>query len=185
MRIRLLPAFLPALLFLAGCAGARKSSPPPGSMMVDHPMHTPTLVSMRMLDEQARAMQDSAIMQVVRARVDDWNRGDLDAFLAMYDEDAGYVQGTGFSRGREAVRRAHAERWFRDGGTPNARLSASLVRTQTLGAQMRLLVLAWTATDATTGRQEAWTSEVTFLQSPGRHWRATHEEPARLQSGSP
>ena len=176
--IRLIPAFLPALLLLAGCAGARRSSSSPEPSVVDHPMHTPMIVSGMMRDQQARAMQDSAIMRVVSTRVDEWNRGSLEGFLALYDQEAELVHDTGFSPAREAVRRMHTERWFRNGG-PSARLSARLVRAERAGDQMRRLIVAWTATDAATGREEAWTSELTFRFFPGSGWRVMRELPAR------
>jgi ketosteroid isomerase-like protein len=174
--IRLISAFLRPVLLLAGCAGARKSrSPEP--MMVDHPMHTPLLVSGMMMDREVRAMQDSAIMRVVRARMDDWNQGNLEGFLAMYDEQAAYVHENGYSDARQAVRRIHTERWFRDGGGPSARLSARLVRTQRVGDARRRAILVWTATDSATGRGETWSSELTFQFFRGSDWRIVHEAP--------
>jgi hypothetical protein len=173
--IRIIPACLPALLLVAGCAGGRKS-PPPEPMMVDHPVHTPTIVTRMTLDREVAARLDSAIMHVVRARVDEWNRGNLEGFLAMYDEEAEYVQGNGYSDAREAVRRTHAERWFRDGGTPSARLSARMARSQTVGPSRRRAILVWTATDAN-GHEETWRSELTFQLFPGSVWRAVHEAP--------
>jgi hypothetical protein len=172
---RIIPAFFPALLLLAGCAGARKS-PPPEPMVVDHSMHTPTIVTRMTMDREMAARLDSAIMHVVRARVDAWNRGDLEGFLAMYDEEAEYVQGNGYLDAREAVRRIHAERWFRNGGTPSARLSARMARSQTVGDVRRRVILVWTATDAN-GHEETWRSELTFQLFPGQHWRAVHEAP--------
>lgn len=173
--IRIIPALIPAVLLLAGCAGARKSSSPE-PMMVDHPMHVPDLVTMMTLRREADAMQDSAIMRVVRAHVDEWNRGNLEGFLAMYDEEAAYVQGSGYSDARQAVRRIHTGRWFKGGGTPSARLSARLERAQRVGDTRRRAVLVWTATDAD-GREETWRSEVTFQFFPGSDWRVVHEAP--------
>jgi uncharacterized lipoprotein YajG len=76
-----------ALLVLAGCTGARTppESSPERTGIVDHPVHTPSVVSTMMRDREVDALQDSAIIRVARARVDEWNQGNLDAFLAMYD----------------------------------------------------------------------------------------------------
>ena len=163
-----------ALLLLAACAGTRSPASEPA--IDDHPMHTPILVTMMMMEREANALQDSAIMRTVRARVDDWNQGNFEGFLALYDEEAAYVQGNGYSDARQAVRRVHSERWFKDGGSPSARLSTRLVRTQTVGDSRRRAILVWTAMDAD-GREETWSSELTFQFFPGSDWRVVNEAP--------
>jgi hypothetical protein len=175
MRIstRFIPALIPAVLLLAGCAGARKSSSPE-PMMVDHPMHTPTLVTMMRMGEEAQARHDTAIVHEVRARVDEWNQGNLDAFLAMYVPEAEYVVGSRYLNARDAIRGIHTARWFGGGGTARARLSADLRKSETSGDLARRVEIFWTATDGA-GRQETWTSSLNFRFLPGTGWRVIHE----------
>ena len=164
---------IPAVLLLAACAGARKSSPPE-PMMVDHPMHTPTLVTMMRMEQEVGAVHDSAIVHEVRGRVDEWNRGNLDAFLAMYVPEAEYVVDTRYLNAREAVRRIHTARWSGDGRTARARLSADLRGSEMAGDLARRVEISWTVTDAA-GRPEIWTSSLLFRYLQGTGWRVTHE----------
>lgn len=183
---RFLTAFLPALLLLTGCVSARRSStsPAPEPVFDDHRVQPTHLATWMIHQAQARAMADSAIMRLIRAHVDEWNQGNLEGFLALYDREAAYVRGSGFSDAREAVRRIHTERWFRDGGGPSARLSARLLRTETLTDEgTRLLILAWTAIDVATGREQTWISELTFRAFPDSDWRIIHEEPSPEGAG--
>ncbi|HYR06485.1 MAG TPA: hypothetical protein VEQ60_01875, partial [Longimicrobium sp.] len=118
-----------ALLVLTACSGAK--TPPDSPGVVDHPMHTPILVSTMMREREADALHDSAIIRVVRERVDEWNQGNLDAFLAMYDSEAAYVAGNAYLKARDAIRQIHTARWFAVGGAPRSRLSFQLLRTET------------------------------------------------------
>ncbi|HEU4882861.1 MAG TPA: hypothetical protein VFT45_11460 [Longimicrobium sp.] len=160
-----------SLLILTACAGTQSPSPEPA--VVDHPMHTPILVSMMMMEQEAHALQDSAIMRMVRAGVDEWNKGNLDAFLALYDSGAEFVRHDEYVDARDAVRQIHSARQIGD-GEGRARLSMRLVTTQTMADDARRLVIAWTATDAA-GHQETWTTLPTFRFTPGVGWQIIHE----------
>jgi ketosteroid isomerase-like protein len=171
--IRIIPALIPVVLLLAACTGARKpSSPEP--MIVDHPIHTSSVVSTMMREREADALQDSAIIRVVRARVDEWNHGNLDAFLAMYDPGAEYVVGSRYLNARDAIRRIHTARWFRGGDTARARLSANLLGTGTAGDGARRVQISWTVTNGA-GGEETWTSSLLFRSLPEGGWRVIHE----------
>lgn len=142
--------------------------------MVDHPMHTPVLVSTMMRDREAHARQDSAIIGVVRERVDEWNQGNLDAFLAMYDPGAEYVVGSRYLNARDAIRRIHMARWFGGGDTARGRLSARLLGSEDVGNSARRLAISWTVTDGA-GGQETWSSSLLFRSLPEGGWRVIHE----------
>jgi hypothetical protein len=161
-----------ALLALSACAG--NQSPASEPAIVDHPMHVPIMVTMMRMDREAAALQDSAIIRMVRERVDEWNQGNLDAFLAMYDTGAAYVVGSGYVNARDAIRRIHTARWFGDGDTARAGLSIHLLRSEDAGDAARRLEISWTATDRT-GGQETWTSSVAFRFLPETGWRVIHE----------
>jgi hypothetical protein len=168
----LFSALAGAVLVLAACAG--NQSPASEPAIVDHPMHVPIMVSTMMMEREAAALQDSAIIRTVRERVDEWNQGDLDAFLAMYDTGAAYVVGSGYVNARDAIRRIHTARWFGDGDTARARLSVRLLRSEDAGEAARRLEISWTATDRT-GSQETWTSSVAFRYLPETGWRVILE----------
>jgi hypothetical protein len=153
-----------ALLALAACAG--RQSPASEPAIVDHPMHTPILVSTMMLEREAYALRDAAIIQMVRERVDEWNQGDVDAFLSMYDPEAEYVAGSAYMNARDAIRRIHTARWSGGGDTARPRLSLQLLRAGTAGDNAPRFEISWTATDRT-GSQETWTSSLTFRPLPG------------------
>lgn len=137
-------------------------------------MHVPIMVSTMMMEREAEALRDSAIIRMVRERVDEWNQGNLDAFLAMYDTEAAYVVGSGYVNARDAIRRIHTTRWFGGGDTARARLSVRLLRSETAGDAARRLEISWTATDHT-GGQETWTSSLAFRFLPETGWRVVHE----------
>jgi hypothetical protein len=144
-------------------------------MMDDHPMHTPLLVATIMMEQEANALKDSAIVHTMRAGVDEWNQGNLDAFLALYDSEATYMADSGPVDARDAIRQIHTTRRI-GGGDAQARLSIRLVRTETVADDARRLVIAWTATDAA-GRQETWTSSPTLRFTPDVGWRIIREQP--------
>ncbi|HEX6368676.1 MAG TPA: nuclear transport factor 2 family protein [Longimicrobium sp.] len=169
---KLSSALVGALLALTACAG--NQSPASEPAVVDHPMHTPILVTMMRLEEEAHALQDSAIIRMVRERVDEWNQGNLDAFLAMYVPEAEYVVGSRYLNARDAVRRIHTARWFGDGGTGRPRLSVRLLRSETAGDAARRLETSWTVTDHT-GSQETWTSSLAFRLLPEAGWHVIQE----------
>jgi hypothetical protein len=161
-----------AVLALAACAGNRSPASEPS--IVDHPMHIPIMVSTMMMEREAEALRDSALIRMVRQRVDEWNRGNLDAFLEMYDPEAAYVAGSAYMNARDAIRQIHTARWFSNGDTARARLSIQLLRRETAGDADPRFEISWTATDRT-GRQETWTSSLAFRPLPGGGWRVIHE----------
>jgi len=48
---------------------------------------------------------------VLDAQIEAWNRGDLDAFCALYAEDAVFASPTGLNRGRQAVLERYRKRY--------------------------------------------------------------------------
>jgi uncharacterized protein (TIGR02246 family) len=48
---------------------------------------------------------------VLDAQIAAWNRGDLDAFCALYAEDAVFASPTGLNRGRQAVLERYRKRY--------------------------------------------------------------------------
>jgi peptidoglycan/xylan/chitin deacetylase (PgdA/CDA1 family)/ketosteroid isomerase-like protein len=57
----------------------------------------------------------AAITKVIADQVEAWNRGDLRAFCAVYDDDAQFLSPSGTTRGRDAVETRYRDRY---GDTP-------------------------------------------------------------------
>ncbi len=90
MRTQLRHCLLGTLLAVLGClsAGARRSSDtlPPASTSDD----------------------SAAVLAVIRGFEDAWNRHDMDAFAALFHEDAAWVHWRGgYFRGRDEIKRGH------------------------------------------------------------------------------
>lgn len=69
------------------------------------------------LDAAVAALADEdAVRATLAAQVDAWNRGDLDAFCALYTEDCVYVAASGAVRGRDALRDGYRARYGDGGG---------------------------------------------------------------------
>ena len=54
---------------------------------------------------------ESAAAAVLQRQAEAWNRGDLEAFCSVYDEDATYVSPSGLVRGRAAVLERYRKRY--------------------------------------------------------------------------
>ena len=112
-------------------------------------------------EEEARAGAEAVLATQAAA----WNAGDLEAFCAVYADDASYLSPTGITRGREAILERYRERY----PDPSARgaLSFEVVETRpAAGVEITLLG------DAAPGRVHG--------VSVVARWRLTHadREPA-------
>ena len=54
---------------------------------------------------------EKAIAAVIDRQVQAWNRGDVEAFVSVYAEDAVFVSPTGLTRGRQAVLDRYRKRY--------------------------------------------------------------------------
>jgi len=80
--------------------------------------HSPAVVSPRGYGTWDRLWQEQGAEQaregataVLTTQAAAWNAGDLEAFCAVYADDASYVSATGITRGREAIRQRYRERY--------------------------------------------------------------------------
>lgn len=89
--------------------------------------------------------QQPPIDAAMAASAQGWNSGNLDAFMAVYADDAVYVTTKGVVRGRAAIAARYAAT-FRDGGNSRGRLGFQTLATRELGPERRLLVARWTLT---------------------------------------
>lgn len=66
---------------------------------------------LRLRHERDLAATSAALATLLARQAEAWSRGDLDAFVAVYAEDATFLAPTGIVQGREAVRARYAARY--------------------------------------------------------------------------
>ena len=93
-----------------------------------------------------------------------WNAGDLDAFMAVYADDAAYVTSKGVVRGKAAIAARYAPSFAR-GGNTRGKLSFQSLVERDLGSERKLLIARWTLTGAKT---ETGLTTLVFEQRGGR-----------------
>jgi peptidoglycan-N-acetylglucosamine deacetylase len=72
--------------------------------------HGPSLWE-RLIDKKVRQDTETAVHTLLRKQAEAWNKGDLDAFCAVYAEDAAFVSTTGLTRGRAQVLARYRQRY--------------------------------------------------------------------------
>jgi uncharacterized protein (TIGR02246 family) len=95
-----------------------------------------------------------------------WNAGDLDAFMAIYADDAVYVTAKGVVSGKAAI----ADRYrasFAKGGNTRGRLSFQPLVERAIDATHRLFIARWTLTGA---KVETGMTTLVF-ERRGDRWR--------------
>jgi uncharacterized protein (TIGR02246 family) len=69
------------------------------------------LPAARAAEPAGAAPPEEQVTAVLRAQAEAWNRGDLDAFTAVYAEDAAFLTPSGFTRGRREVLERYRRRY--------------------------------------------------------------------------
>jgi peptidoglycan/xylan/chitin deacetylase (PgdA/CDA1 family) len=72
--------------------------------------HGPSLWE-RLIDKRVRQDTQTAVHALLRKQAEAWNQGDLEAFCAVYAEDAAFVSPTGLTRGRAQVLERYRKRY--------------------------------------------------------------------------
>lgn len=80
----------------------------------------------------ARAEPAAAVTQMLERQAAAWNRGDLEAFCAVYAEDATFVSPSGVTRGRAEILARYQKKY--DTAEKRGRLSFEVLETRTRGA---------------------------------------------------
>jgi len=93
----------------------------------------------------AAAVAHGPLAGAMAASAAGWNAGRLDAFMAVYADDAVYVTGQGVVRGKAAIAARYAPS-FRGGGNARGKLSFETIVDRPLGPDRRLLIARWTLT---------------------------------------
>ena len=65
----------------------------------------------RLWQQQGEARAREAAAEVLATQAKAWNAGDLEAFCAVYSDDAVYVSSAGLTRGKEAILERYKERF--------------------------------------------------------------------------
>jgi peptidoglycan/xylan/chitin deacetylase (PgdA/CDA1 family)/ketosteroid isomerase-like protein len=65
----------------------------------------------RLIDKRVRQDTETTVHSLLRKQAEAWNRGDLDAFCAVYAEDAAFMSPTGLTRGRAQVLARYRQRY--------------------------------------------------------------------------
>jgi uncharacterized protein (TIGR02246 family) len=81
------------------------------------------------------------VAAVIERQVAAWNRGDLEAFVSVYAEDAAFVSPTGLARGRQAVLDRYRKRY--PDKAAMGTLSLEILETRLAGAGAASVVARW------------------------------------------
>lgn len=71
----------------------------------------PLLPALGTAEPVAGLSPEEQVAAVLRAQSDAWNRGDLEAFTAVYAEDAAFLTSSGLTRGRNEVLARYRKRY--------------------------------------------------------------------------
>ncbi len=120
-----------------------------------------------------RAAQITALLE---ASADDWNRGDLDGFLAPYAEDAAttFVGSSGLVRGKEAIRGVYQSSYWAS-GAPQGTLEFSGIEVRPLGPEHALAVGRYRVTPREAGGSPAEGIFSLVFARTGEGWRIVHD----------
>lgn len=149
--MKLLRAILLPVLLLAACAPT-----PPA------------------LSPSTSAQESRAIVSVLETSTAGWNRGDLDAFLVPYAEDATFVGSRGLLRGKPAIRDQYATSYFAPGrvrGTLNFRG----IEVRMLSPRHALAVGSYVVTERGPGQADATGPFSLTLERRPEGWRIVHD----------
>ena len=88
-----------------------------------------------------QAEMEKAIAAVIDRQVQAWNRGDLEAFVSVYAEDAAFVSPTGLTRGRQGVLDRYRKRY--PDKAAMGTLALEIVETRLAGTDGASVVARW------------------------------------------
>lgn len=116
---------------------------------------------------------DARVRSMLAASAAGWNRGDLEAFMAVYkpDSQTTYVGGTGLRRGYEAIRQRYAPRFRPAAERDSLRFEDLTVRR--VGEDVAVGVARWVLHRG--GEVTASGPFTLVLQQTGEGWRIVHD----------
>lgn len=90
------------------------------------------------------ATPDVAIGSLLREQSTAWNRGDLEAFCAVYADDATFISPSGLTKGRQAVLARYRKKYVDKAGMGS--LSLDIQEVRSLQPASASVVARWTLT---------------------------------------
>ena len=133
------PAFIPrGLLFVTLLAGLMSCACASATPTPSHASGAPSA-------QEVAALKDE-LQRFLNQQAADWTRGDLEAFCAVYAQDAVFISPSGKTVGRKAIFDRYTKR-YRDDGAQMGSLTLSIedIRIGPSG-EMASITLRWTLT---------------------------------------
>lgn len=136
------------------------------------------LLSLAALPADARERPDPRIQieAAMEDSADGWNRGDLDAFLAVYSDDpnTSFTGSKGIERGLGPIRARYASKYadqFGPGNRPKrTTLSFKFEDFQLIGKTHAHLIARWTLTPVAGGEAQTGMTSLLFHRA-GKSWK--------------
>ncbi len=137
------------------------------------------LAAMPLLDAHAAppaspaAVADPALTQAITAALGDsaaaWSRGDLDAFMSLYEHSPtiAYINASGMTHGYDGIRAMYAARFAK--GEPMGELSIAVLETVRTGPDYAFVTGRYTLRQAS-GQVASGLTTLLFHRQGG-HWR--------------
>jgi uncharacterized protein (TIGR02246 family) len=122
----------------------------------------------------ATAQEIGGIVRLLEVSTQGWNRGDLDAFLVPYAEDATFVGSRGLLRGKPAIRAQYQSSYF-GAGRVRGTLRFEGIEVRMLGPRSALAVGRYVVTERGAGQADATGLFSLALERRAEGWRIIHD----------
>lgn len=122
----------------------------------------------------ASAREIGAIVRMLELSTQGWNRGDLDAFLVPYAEEATFVGSRGLLRGKPAIRAQYQSSYF-GAGRVRGMLRFEGIEVRMLGLRNALAVGRYVVTERGAGQADATGLFSLALERRAEGWRIIHD----------
>lgn len=126
------------------------------------------------LSPAATAQGVGDIVRMLEVSTEGWNRGELDAFLVPYAEDATFVGTRGLLRGKPAIRTQYQTSYFAAGRT-RGKLRFEGIEVRMLGPRNALAVGRYVVTERGAGQEDATGLFTLALERRTEGWRIIHD----------
>ncbi|HLL82280.1 MAG TPA: SgcJ/EcaC family oxidoreductase [Longimicrobium sp.] len=122
----------------------------------------------------AAAQEVGGIVTMLEVSTQGWNRGDLDAFLVPYADDATFVGSRGLLRGKPAIRAQYQSSYF-GAGRVRGTLRFEGIEVRMLGPRSALAVGRYVVTERGAGQADATGLFTLALERRAEGWRIIHD----------
>ena len=126
------------------------------------------------LSPSASASESAAIVSLLQTSTEGWNRGDLDAFLVPYADDATFVGSRGLLRGKPAIRDQYATSYF-GAGRVRGTLAFRGIEVRMLSPRHALALGSYLVTNRGPGQADATGPFSLTLERRPEGWRIVHD----------